>query len=87
MYNRHYRGFDMSAPPESRYKKWEDAVLSHPTVKATTSNDDLYLDSYERLVVLLCAIIPGKYGFARYAKNLPSTSQVANAINSGRGLP
>lgn len=25
--------------------------------------------------------------YARYAENRPNTSQVANAINSGRGLP
>ena len=37
---------------------------------ATTSSDELYLDSYER-----------------YAENRPDTSQVARAVNEGRGLP
>ena len=39
-------------------------------VKKTTSDDELYLDSYER-----------------YAENRPNTSQVRDAVNSGRGLP
>ncbi|CEH18048.1 Glutathione S-transferase [Ceraceosorus bombacis] len=67
---KHYRGFDMKADPDGRYEKWQSALLAHPAVKATTSTDELYLDSY-----------------ARYAENRPNTSQVAEAINSGRGLP
>ncbi|PWN42878.1 glutathione S-transferase [Ceraceosorus guamensis] len=64
---KHYRGFDMRADPNGRYEKWQSALLAHPAVKATTSTDELYLDSY-----------------ARYAENRPNTSQVAEAINSGR---
>ena len=63
-----YRGFD--PPREDRWGKFYDAILTHEAVKATTSTDELYLDSY-----------------ARYAENRPNTSQVANAINSGRALP
>jgi glutathione S-transferase len=86
---RHYRSFAIPFSPDSRYKKWEDAVCSHPAVKATTSEDGLYLDSYERWAgaynerMMFCELsdVP------RYAKNLPNTSKVADAINSGRGLP
>ena len=64
-----YRGWP---EPEqgSRWAKWVDAIENDPSVKATTSDDGLYLDSYER-----------------YAENRPDTSQLANAVNSGRGLP
>ncbi|KAL8843495.1 MAG: hypothetical protein Q9176_002108 [Flavoplaca citrina] len=64
-----YRGWP---EPEagSRWALWVDAIENNPHVKATTSTDDLYLDSYER-----------------YAENRPDTSQVANAVNEGRGLP
>lgn len=47
-----------------------NAIEENEHVKATTSTDELYVDSY-----------------ARYAENRPNTSQVANAVNSGRGLP
>lgn len=42
-----YRGWP---DPEagSRWSIWIAAVENHETVKATTSTDDLYLDSYER---------------------------------------
>lgn len=46
------------------------AIENNEHVKATTSTDDLYLDSYER-----------------YAQNRPGTSQLADAINGGHGLP
>lgn len=64
-----YRGWP---EPEagSRWAKWVDALEEHPSVKNTTSDDGLYLDSYER-----------------YAENRPNTSMLANAVNSGRGLP
>lgn len=64
-----YRGWP---EPEagSRWAKWVEAIEGEKSVRATTSGDDLYLDSYER-----------------YAENRPGTSQVADAINSGRGLP
>ncbi|OJJ49410.1 hypothetical protein ASPZODRAFT_60343 [Penicilliopsis zonata CBS 506.65] len=64
-----YRGWP---DPEvgSRWAAWVSAIESNEHVQATTSCDELYLDSYER-----------------YAQNRPNTSQVANAINSGSGLP
>lgn len=46
------------------------AIEADEAVKATTSEDRLYMDSYER-----------------YAENRPNTSQLANAVNSGKGLP
>jgi len=64
-----YRGWP--EPEEgSRWKAWVDAIDREPSVVATTSTDELYLDSYER-----------------YAENRPGTSQLADAVNSGRGLP
>lgn len=54
----------------TRWGQWVDAIENAECVKATTSDDDLYVDSYER-----------------YAENRPDTSQVARAINQGRGLP
>ncbi|KAF3389391.1 Glutathione S-transferase U8 [Penicillium rolfsii] len=64
-----YRGWP-DAEAGTRWASWVDAIDSNEHVRATTSSDELYLDSY-----------------ARYAENRPNTSQVANAINSGRGLP
>jgi len=64
-----YRGWP---DPESgsRWARWVQAIEDNEHVKATTSTDELYLDSYER-----------------YAENRPNTSEVADAVNSGRGLP
>ncbi|KAL1586869.1 hypothetical protein WHR41_04190 [Cladosporium halotolerans] len=56
--------------PGSRWEKWVRAVEENEAVKKTTSDDQLYLDSYER-----------------YAENRPNTSRVAEAVNSGKGLP
>ncbi|KIW06987.1 uncharacterized protein PV09_02645 [Verruconis gallopava] len=64
-----YRGWP-DVDKDSRWGKWVVAIEADPFVKATTSGDELYLDSYER-----------------YAENRPNTSQVADAINSGKGLP
>ncbi|TKA75118.1 hypothetical protein B0A55_05019 [Friedmanniomyces simplex] len=64
-----YRGWPDPAPG-SRWEKWVRAIEGNEAVKKTTSDDQLYLDSYER-----------------YAENRPNTSQVREAINSGRGLP
>lgn len=64
-----YRGWP---DPEQggRWGMWVDAMEKDEHVQATTSTDDLYLDSYER-----------------YAENRPDTSEVASAVNAGRGLP
>lgn len=64
-----YRGWP-EAGADTRFGRWLAAVEDHEAVKATTSTDQLYLDSYER-----------------YAENRPNTSQLADAVNSGRGLP
>ncbi|KAL8800053.1 MAG: hypothetical protein Q9182_005453 [Xanthomendoza sp. 2 TL-2023] len=42
-----YRGWPEPAAG-SRWASWVDAIENNPHVKATTSTDDLYLDSYER---------------------------------------
>lgn len=64
-----YRGWP-EPEPGSRWARWIEAIEADRGVVATTSDDALYLDSYER-----------------YAENRPNTSQLANAVNSGRGLP
>jgi glutathione S-transferase len=64
-----YRGWP-DPEPSSRWERWIRAIENDEAVKKTTSEDQLYLDSYER-----------------YAENRPNTSQVREAINSGRGLP
>ncbi|KAL2798458.1 hypothetical protein BJX66DRAFT_322798 [Aspergillus keveii] len=69
-----YRGWP-DAEPGSRWGAWVDAIENSGEVKRTTSTDDLYLDSYER------------YAADKNPENRPNTSQLANAINSGRGLP
>lgn len=48
-----YRGW---SDPEagSRWAKWVDAVETHGAVKKTTSDDQLYLDSYERYAGTSC---------------------------------
>ncbi|OAL50459.1 hypothetical protein IQ07DRAFT_426807 [Pyrenochaeta sp. DS3sAY3a] len=64
-----YRGWP--APEAgSRWAAWVDAIEGARSVRATTSGDELYRDSYER-----------------YAENRPGTSEVADAVNAGRGLP
>jgi glutathione S-transferase len=66
---KHYRGWQDPAPG-SRWGLWLDAIENNEHVKATTSTDDLYIDSYER-----------------YAQNRPNTSQLADAVHGGYGLP
>lgn len=65
---KHYRGFEL--PTGDKFDAWVHRLLNHPSVKATCSTDQLYINAYER-----------------YAFNRPNTSQVANAINTGKGLP
>ena len=45
---KHYRGFEIPKEGGQRWHKWDEAVMSHPSVLATCSNEDLYLDSYDR---------------------------------------
>lgn len=81
-----YRGWP--DPEEgSRFASWVNAIDSNERVRATTSTDELYLDSYERYArkCFRSIELPGADWIL--AENRPNTSQVANAINSGRGLP
>ena len=81
-----YRGFEM--PEGAKFNAWLNRLFEHPAFKSTCSTDELYLDSYERRarsrssVFTHLAHSPYRYAFSR-----PNTSQVANAINSGKGLP
>lgn len=58
----HYRNFE---EPAGKYREWANALLSHPAVKATISDDELYLDSYARYAenrpksVCILSIRPG----------------------------
>ncbi|KAL1964710.1 hypothetical protein VTN77DRAFT_6736 [Rasamsonia byssochlamydoides] len=89
-----YRGWP---DPEmgSRWAAWVNAIESNEHVMATTSSDELYLDSYERYAGELpctyalerCLSRSTDSAFLLVAENRPNTSQLANAINSGRGLP
>lgn len=42
-----YRGWP-EPEPDSRWAAWVNAIENNECVKSTTSNDDLYVDSYER---------------------------------------
>lgn len=50
-----YRGWP-DEDPESRWGKWVKAIEEHEAVKATTSTDELYLDSYERYAGESCPV-------------------------------
>ena len=82
-----YRGWQ-DPEPGSRWARWVEAVEENEHVKATTSTDELYLDSYERYAGMLkdCFAWDDGGGLTK-TENRPNTSQVANAINAGRGLP
>lgn len=83
-----YRGWP-DAEEGTRWASWVNAIETNEHVRATTSTDELYLDSYERYAGE-CPLInptPGRTALTRVTENRPNTSQVANAINSGRGLP
>lgn len=83
-----YRGWP-DAEEGTRWASWVNAIETNEHVQATTSTDELYLDSYERYAGK-CPLInptPSRTALTRMTENRPNTSQVANAINSGRGLP
>ena len=44
---KHYRGWP-DPEPGSRWEKWIQAIEENESVKATISDDNLYIDSYER---------------------------------------
>lgn len=83
-----YRGWTEPAMG-SRLGRWIQAIEDNEHVVATTSSDELYLESYQRYsgesavnsktMVLLNELTS--------IENRPNTSQLANAINSGRCLP
>lgn len=82
-----YRGWP-DAEPGSRFGKWVKAIEDNEFVRATTSTDELYLDSYERYAGELFPRYDEVGDFTKLAvENRPGTSQVADAVNSGNGLP
>jgi hypothetical protein len=83
---KHYRGFEL--PKGEKFNTWLNRLFKHPAFIATRNTDGLYLESYERCDVRdNCNISSLTRDHYRYAFNRPNTSQVANAINSGRSLP
>ncbi len=46
----HYRSFAPAIVTDTsrRFQRWLTAIVDHPAVKATTSTDELYKDSYHR---------------------------------------
>ena len=78
-----YRGWE---PPRiGRWGTWLDATLQHPAVKATTSTDDLYLDSYKRYAENR----PNTSQVANAISKLPNEMEKSQLINvdAGRNLP
>jgi hypothetical protein len=43
---KHYRGFEM--PRGAKFEAWLERLFEHPAFKKTCSDEELYLDSYER---------------------------------------
>lgn len=83
---RHYRGFEL--PQGEKFNSWLKRLFEHRAFVATRSDQELYIDSYERWDRSICSLYCVIYReCSRYAFNRPNTSQVANAINTGRGLP
>ena len=58
-----YRGWP-DADEGSRWARWVQAIERHPAVVATTSTDELYLDSYERYAGEFCLCRLRQAGFA-----------------------
>ena len=64
---KHYRSWP-DPPPGSRWDAWVEALERNEHVRATTSGDELYLDSYERYAMnregtsMLADAINGGYG-------------------------
>lgn len=83
-----YRGWP-DAEEGSRLAIWMNAIETNQHVQATTSTDELYHDSYERYAREYCMsfFFPMALLTLHVTENRPNTSQVANAINAGRGLP
>ena len=75
----------------SRLDRWIQAIEDNEHVVATTSSDELYLESYQRYsgesTFSQCLVRINVANRLASIENRPNTSQLANAINSGRGLP
>lgn len=88
---KHYRGWP--DPEEgSRWARWVDAIERNEGVKATTSGEELYLDSYERYAgkFKFSSVHDGQQltrGWVFCLENRPDTSLLRKAVNSGMGLP
>lgn len=83
-----YRGWTEPAMG-SRLGRWIQAIEENEHVVATTSSDELYLESYQRYSGEW-SISPKTMALLNEltsVENRPNTSQLANAINSGRCLP
>ncbi|MCJ1470792.1 hypothetical protein MMC07_009439 [Pseudocyphellaria aurata] len=83
-----YRGWP--EPDEgSRWARWVDAIEQNEGVKATTSGEELYLDSYERYAGMSkhFSLRRTTVDLEGHLENRPDTSQLAKAVNAGRGLP
>lgn len=83
-----YRGWTEPAMG-SRLGRWIQAIEDNEHVVATTSSDELYLESYQRYSGESSISSKNKalLNELTIVENRPNTSQLANAINSGRGLP
>ena len=59
--------------PGTRWEKWVNAVKAHPAIKATTSDDQAFVDSFRQ--------------FEEYEEYRNDPSQVAEAIKKAGGIP
>ncbi|KAL0070257.1 hypothetical protein AAF712_002749 [Marasmius tenuissimus] len=66
---KYYRDYDLPSGP--KFSAYVTRLTNHPSFKKTCSNEDVYIDSYER------------YAFNRPNPN----NQLQNAVNSGKGIP
>lgn len=83
-----YRGWTEPAMG-SRLGRWIQAIEDNEHVVATTSSDELYLESYQRYSgeSSIGSDTMALLNELTFVENRPNTSQLANAINSGKSLP
>ena len=78
-----YRGWP--DPEEgSRWANWVDAVENNRCVKATTSTDELYLDSYERYAGMIESILPQVLNVTNLPYRKPSKYKPGRQCNQFR---
>lgn len=72
-----------------RWTEWVDTVENNGHVMATTSSDELYLDSYQLYAGTFHRGLPVVSGVDTIwlIDNRPGTSLLATVINSDRSLP